>query len=31
MNSNTVRGRLSELARDGWIEMDAACLWEVAR
>ena len=29
MNPNTVRGRLSELSRAGWIEMDAACLWEV--
>lgn len=31
MNSNTVRGRLSELSRAGWIEMDAACRWEVTR
>lgn len=31
MNGNTVRGRLSELSRTGWIEQDAACLWEVTR
>lgn len=31
MNGNTVRGRLSELARAGWIEMDSACRWEVTR
>lgn len=31
MNPNTVRGRLSELSRAGWIEMDSACRWEVTR
>lgn len=31
MSPHTVRGRLSELSRAGWIEMDAACRWEVTR
>lgn len=31
MNPHTVRGRLSELSRAGWIEQDSACLWGVTR
>lgn len=29
MNPHTVRGRLSELSRAGWIERDVAGVWEV--